>query len=47
MTGAGPDIKDIQALRNRLAALILRTPVVRCAALWVTFSRHAALDNAA
>ena len=33
MTAAGPDIAEVRALRERLAGEILRTPVVRCAAI--------------
>ncbi|MGI9247470.1 MAG: threonine ammonia-lyase [Woeseiaceae bacterium] len=33
MTAAGPDIADIQALRERLADKTIMTPVVRCAAI--------------
>ena len=33
MTETGPNIQEIQALRDRLTELTLRTPVLRCAAL--------------
>ncbi len=33
MTAAGPDIAEVRALRERLDADILRTPVIRCAAI--------------
>ena len=33
MTAAGPDIGEIDALRERLAGEILRTPMMRCAAI--------------
>jgi threonine dehydratase len=33
MTGSGPNIEEIRALRDRLSEQTLRTPVVRCAAI--------------
>lgn len=33
MTAAGPDIEEIQALRDQLASQVIETPVIQCAAI--------------